>query len=119
MAAGLRGHVRPGRHVPCVHSAARVQGGQARHGGEAAAEDGGHHVGGAQCNYNYRHLHTPLSPCQVLTQGPVAAIMRVHTDLFHHGGGVYRLSGAGHHSVRTVANSWGTDWGEAGLLRIR
>ena len=75
----------------------------------------------------------------MLTQGPVAAIIRVHTDLFHHGGGVYRLSGAGrgrlagHHSVRilgwgatrrgelywTVANSWGTDWGEAGLLRIR
>ena len=55
----------------------------------------------------------------MLTQGPVAAIIRVHTDLFHYGGGVYRLSGAGHHSVRTVANSWGTDWGEAGLLRIR
>ena len=75
----------------------------------------------------------------MLTQGPVAAIMRVHTDLFHYGGGVYQLSGAGrgrlagHHSVRilgwgatergelywTLANSWGTDWGEAGLMRIR
>ena len=64
-------------------------------------------------------ISTQLSPCQVLTQGPVAAIIRVHTDLFHYGGGVYRLSGAGHHSVRTVANSWGTDWGEAGQLRIR
>ena len=139
LAAGLRGHVRPGRRVPRVHRAARVQGGQARHGGEAAAEDGGHHVGGAQCNYNPRHLHTPLSPWQVLTQGPVAAILRVHTDLFHYGGGVYQLSGAGrgrlagHHSVRilgwgatergelywTLANSWGTTWGEAGLMRIR
>ena len=74
---------------------------------------------------------------EIMTQGPVQATIKVYTDLFMYGGGVYRLTNlgmgrlAGHHSVRivgwgvegglrywTLANSWGEGWGEAGYFRI-
>ena len=74
---------------------------------------------------------------EILTQGPVQAVMRVHTDLFMYGSGVYRVTDlardrlAGHQAVKivgwgvegatrywTVANTWGQDWGEGGYFRI-
>ena len=78
---------------------------------------------------------------EIMTQGPVQAVMEVYTDLFLYSSGVYSLSreGAarlvGHHAVRitgwgetpgeraeqywVVSNSWGQAWGEGGSLRIR
>ena len=77
---------------------------------------------------------------EVMTQGPVQAVLEVHTDLFLYSAGVYSVSRegagrlAGHLAVRitgwgetgetgelywVVTNSWGADWGERGVLRVR
>ncbi|KAF2360563.1 Peptidase C1A papain C-terminal [Trinorchestia longiramus] len=81
---------------------------------------------------------------EIMSNGPVQAKMRVEQDFFTYRSGVYVSSGLsdqyviGHHSVRLIgwgeeystydsqpvkfwlaANSWGEDWGERGLFRIR
>ncbi|XP_043190072.1 uncharacterized peptidase C1-like protein F26E4.3 [Amphibalanus amphitrite] len=78
---------------------------------------------------------------EILTSGPVQALLRVEPDFFLYRSGVYRASRLGearaaYHSVRLIgwgeqvtagrvtpywlaANSWGTGWGERGLFRIR
>ena len=74
---------------------------------------------------------------EIISQGPVLAIMDVRRELFSYRSGVYQSSGReqviGQHAVRiigwgeestgikywTVANSWGGEWGERGLMRMR
>ena len=74
---------------------------------------------------------------EVMTQGPVLALMEVSRDLFSYKEGIYRRLGRlgaqvlGHHAVRILgwgteagvrywrlANTWGQGWGEGGMFRI-
>ncbi|ODM92974.1 putative peptidase C1-like protein F26E4.3 [Orchesella cincta] len=78
---------------------------------------------------------------EIMTYGPVQAVMSVSPDFFMYRGGVYKKSGlrpadrTGYHSVRIigwgeefhqgsmlkywlVANTWGSNWGESGHFKI-
>merc|ERR1719376_109576 len=86
--------------------------------------------------YRIRSQETDIM-YEIMTNGPVQAMMRVHQDLFAYRRGVYAHTqlgapAVGHHSVRLLgwgtalggrkywlaANSWGEEWGEGGLFRI-
>jgi len=72
---------------------------------------------------------------EIMQNGPVETAFWVFADFMHYGGGIYTRSPgsglAGGHAVKiigwgeengvpywTVANSWGSDWGEDGFFRI-
>jgi hypothetical protein len=66
------------------------------------------------------------------THGPLVTTMRVYTDFFYYGGGVYSYASGkyeGGHAILIVGyndsgqyfivkNSWGTSWGESGFFNI-